>query len=145
MRSAESGSKIFPGAEARIDKSAFAQMLPPREIQAGRAALFIGGKWASDIRTLIPIDVQPVQIFKSSAGVFRAAAIRVEILHPHDQPPSSLPGPHPRAMKSPGMPQMEIAGWRRSKPAPIKSGRHCQTSLEAKVPYDTVTSFSPVM
>ena len=126
MRSAEGGSEILPGAAARINKAACAKGLPCVPINVSAMALFVGGERSAEIGALIPVDSEPTQVFESGAGVFRPAAIWVEILHSHDQQSTSFTSSRPCAMKSPGVAQVKEARRRWCETTPIGRVGHGQ-------------------
>jgi hypothetical protein len=84
VRSTEGGSKIFPGTATGVNEAAFAEVLPGGPVCVRTPALLIGSEGASNIRTLVPVDSEPAEIFESSSGVFRPTALGVEVLDAHD-------------------------------------------------------------
>ena len=80
MRSLRHARQIAPTAGAWINPSTFAQLLPRGQIPRSTLALRIRGMRTADIRTLLPVDAKPAQVFDGRLPILRAAALWIKIL-----------------------------------------------------------------
>lgn len=110
MRRAQGRRKILPRTPAWINKSAISQPLPRGKVGLMTPALHIRSKRPTQIRPFIPIDAEPSQIFIGRIGILPAAAIRIEVLHPHYEHTIGIPRPFPRLIKRSRMAHMQITG-----------------------------------
>src|SRR4051812_15612936 len=73
MRRERGGGHIFPGANARINKTAFPQPVQSIEVKISTFAL--------EIRPFIPFQSEPLQILNNRLSKLRPAPPEVEILN----------------------------------------------------------------
>src|SRR5579859_1613645 len=69
----------------------------------------------SDVWTFIPIQTQPLQVFKQLCFVAGLAAFYIGIFNAQDHGPALLPGKEPVKQRSAHIAYMQLAGGGRSK------------------------------
>jgi len=110
MGSAKSGKEVLAGAATGVNESAVAKFLPRSVINISTATLFVRSAASAAIRSFVPAEAQPAEVFESGLHVLRAGAIVIEILHAHNQLPMGLASSLPGAVECAGVADVEIAG-----------------------------------
>jgi len=99
------------------------QLSPCVEINLMAAALYVGRKGSSFVRTFLPADSQPPQVLDCGIGKGGAAAVEIEVIHAQDKRAAGVACALKRGPKSARVPDMKIAGGRRREPAPVSRDR----------------------
>src|SRR5581483_3331700 len=112
-------SKILSRTRAGIDAAGIAQSPPRFQVEAAPVALRVRVIRSAAIRTLAPVNAEPLEIFKHGGDKLRSAALRIEVFVAENQHAimgfcalSSDP-------KGAGMTNVEKSGWRWRKTAAI--------------------------
>jgi hypothetical protein len=95
------------------------QPAPGCEIDAAPFALQVGRIRPAFVRSLVPADAQPAQIFERGIGVDGAAALAVEVLHAHHQRTARLANALPSSPEGARVAHMQVACGRGRKPSAI--------------------------
>src|SRR5580658_9351180 len=127
MWRSEGSLKIFAGAAARIEMATPKQPAPGGKVEGPSAALHIWSKRPALVRPLLPADPEPAQIFECGFGKHRFTALRVQVFHAHHECATRIARPLPRSPECARVAHMQIARWRRRKPAAVaRCRRRCK-------------------
>src|SRR5437016_1479141 len=80
MRGLESVQDILTGTGARINEAAGAQFFKGGAIDLETLTLRIRPEGAAAVRSLLPLETEPMEVFEHGSYIFRAAARAVQVL-----------------------------------------------------------------
>jgi hypothetical protein len=108
MRRAGGLKNIAPRTGAGINQRRVPQFLPRSEIDCAPFTLDVRRKRSAHVRTFIPSQSKPAQIFDDGVSEFCRTPIAVEIFNAEDQLSAVLFGAFLRAPEGDGMANMKI-------------------------------------
>ena len=124
------GLNIFAGAGAGINPIVRAQRFQSGAIRIHPFTLIIGTEMPAAIRTLLPVQAKPAQIFDHSRNEFGPAAGAIQILVSQYQNATVLARPFLRSPESARMAKMHKAGRRRGEPPAIPRRDRSSSGLD---------------
>jgi hypothetical protein len=104
MRSQRRFHHILARTSTWINKTAGTQFLPRFEVKRATFALNIGRKFTARIRSFLPRQPKPSQVFYNRSTKFRPATRQIEIFNSQNQFSTGRPGAFLCAPKRHGMP-----------------------------------------
>ena len=76
---------VFARTGAGINEAAQVKLLERRPVERKAFALLVGRKWATHVRSFLPVESKPVEVFEHGADELRLGARGVEILVAQDE------------------------------------------------------------
>jgi hypothetical protein len=133
MRRFECVFQVFAAAGAWINEAPIAETTPCFEVEVMTLALGVRSERPAYVRTFVPIDAQPAQVFIHGVDEFRPGTLLVKIFVAKNELSSGgecAPVSDPEGTR---VPEVKVSGRRRSQPSTIRSARrgrlrHCSCS-----------------
>jgi len=82
---AQGAQHVLPGARARIDEAAGAELLKGRDVMGDPGALVVGRIRPAHVRPLTPAQAKPAQVLEHRIDKLRTATWAVEIVVAQDE------------------------------------------------------------
>ena len=124
--------QFFLRTKAEISFALAQQPLGLLAIELETIALTIGGMRTTDVRTFIPIEAKPLQVFEKLALKALLAALDVRVLDAQDHDATLLPREEPVEQRGAGVTNVQMSGWRRGESNTNLGGRDHSTMLAVR-------------
>jgi len=111
----ERALNILSRTNARINPSVLSKLFERGDVMRAALALNIWSKWSTAIGTFLPVESKPFQIFDHRIGELCLATRAIEVFVAQDERSRALPSALMGRPECPGVAEVQITGWRRSK------------------------------
>src|SRR5437879_5860613 len=108
MRRLQGADHVLSRADARVNQAALAQFFQCVQIKRSTFALRVGAERAAAIRSFLPVEPEPFEIFKHGRNKVRLAPARIEVFIAKDKNATALAGSSLSNPKGPRVAQMQI-------------------------------------
>ena len=119
MRCLRCQRKVLAGAGAGINASALYQRAPCFEVERTPLALFVRDEGTTNVRTFLPVDAEPMEVFQHSLSELGARALRVEVFVSEDEYAASIASTFEGDPERPSVTEVKQARGRGSDPATV--------------------------
>ena len=114
---------VAPGADARVDESGRPEPVERVAIARPARGLDVWAAWSADVRALVPVESEPVQVLDRARGRAGLHLRVVEVFDAQDERSAARTDREPRKEERTGVSEMQRAGGGGRKPA-ARGARH---------------------